>query len=192
MEITLKHLLNELGQRTWPTTARASVVQERRAALDMASLPFEPESHSQTTQETSMSEAWQYQVRVTLAPRYAELARKDAGNAALDALNAVLARHRAELKCQFDAFADYVAQAEREGIAHYPLYEWTKQTIENPAKKARYLEVFTLYVNGDEVYDKALADALEADLNALADDAITSIRKFDTNPANNPQPPRRD
>jgi hypothetical protein len=167
-------------------------VQERRAALDMASPPFEPESNAQTTQETSMNEAWQYQVRITLAPHYAELARKDAGNAELDALNALLTRHRAELKCQFDAFADYVAQAEREGIEHYPLYEWTKQTIENPAKKARYLEVFTLYVNGGDVYDKALADALEASLNAFTGDAITSIRKFDTNPANNPQPPRRD
>jgi hypothetical protein len=93
------------------------------------------------------------------------------------------------MKCQYDAFADYVAQAQRDGVEHYPLYRWTRETIENPAKKAKYLEAFTLYVNGDEVYDKALADALEADLQSLRSDALIDIRKFDTNPAHNPQPP---
>lgn len=136
-----------------------------------------------------MTESWQYQVRIRLAPDYAALARTDPASEKLAPLNALLIRHNAQLKCQYDAFADYVAQAERDGIEHYPLYRWTRETIENPAKKARYLEAFTLYVNGDEVYDKALADALEADLQLLASEAITDIRKFDTNPAHNPQPP---
>jgi hypothetical protein len=136
-----------------------------------------------------MSETWQYQVRVRLAPRYAEMARNDPLNTALAEFNALLARHHAQCVCQFDAFADYVAQAEREGTEHFPLYRWTRDTIENPEKKAKYLEAFTLYVNGDEVYDKPLADALEADLHALGSEAIVDIRKFDTNPAHNPQPP---
>jgi hypothetical protein len=139
---------------------------------------------------------WQYQVRVRLASRYAEMARNEAGDAgdadhaaALADLNALLARHHARLKCQYDAFADYVAEAERHGTEQYPLYRWTRETIENPEKKAKYLEAFTIYVNDDEVYDKALADALEADLQALNSEAVTDIRKLDTNPANNPQPP---
>jgi hypothetical protein len=136
-----------------------------------------------------MNESWQYQVRIRLAPAHAALARNDPANEKLAAINALLIAHDAQMKCQYDAFADYVAQAERDGVEHYPLYRWTRETIENPAKKAKYLEAFTLYVNGDEVYDKALADALEADLRALASDAITDIRKFDTNPAHNPQPP---
>jgi hypothetical protein len=136
-----------------------------------------------------MDESWQYQIRIRLAPDYAAWARRDPAHEKLAPINALLIRHNALMKCQYDAFADYVAQAERDGIEHYPLYRWTRETIENPAKKAKYLEAFTLYVNGDEVYDKALADALEADLQALASDAITDIRKFDTNPAHNPQPP---
>ncbi|BAN27330.1 hypothetical protein [Caballeronia insecticola] len=136
-----------------------------------------------------MNATWQYQVRIKLAPEYAAMARQQTSNETLAALNAVLARHNAQLKCQYDAFADYVAQAERDGIEHYPLYRWTRETIENPAKKAKYLEAFTLYVNGEEVYEKALADALEADLHSLASAAIVDIRKYDTNPANNPQPP---
>ncbi|MEZ2353020.1 hypothetical protein [Caballeronia sp. RCC_10] len=138
---------------------------------------------------------WQYQVRVRLSPRYAELARKDRSNPALSSLNTLLERHDAQLKCQFDAFADYVAEAEREGTEHYPLYRWTRETIENPEKEAKYLEAFTLYVNGDEVYDKAIADALELDLRELAahaSDVIAEVRKFDTNPAHNPQPPSYD
>ncbi|MFM0049440.1 hypothetical protein [Caballeronia grimmiae] len=138
---------------------------------------------------------WQYQVRVRLSPPYAELARKDGSNPALSSLNTLLERHDAQLKCQFDAFADYVAEAEREGTEHYPLYRWTRETIENPEKKAKYLEAFALYVNGDEVYDKAIADALELDLQKLAahaSDVIAEVRKFDTNPAHNPQPPSYD
>jgi len=80
---------------------------------------------------------WQYQVRVRLSPRYAELARKDRSNPALSSLNTLLERHDAQLKCQFDAFADYVAEAEREGTEHYPLYRWTRETIENPEKEAK-------------------------------------------------------
>jgi hypothetical protein len=139
-----------------------------------------------------MTQAWQYQIRLRLAPPYADIARKDPANEQLKDLTDLLTRHHAALKCQFDAFADYVSEAERNGVEHYPLYRWTRETIENPAKKAKYLEAFTLYVNGEEVYDKALADALETDLRALKSDAITDIRKLDTNPANSPQPPAYD
>jgi len=107
------------------------------------------------------------------------------------ALADILANHRATLKCQFDAFAEYVATAEENGVENYPLYEWTKATIENPAKKEKYLKSFTLYVDGREVYAKEIADALAADLQPLARSGlITRLSKYDTNPANNPQPPK--
>jgi hypothetical protein len=75
-------------------------------------------------------------------------------------------------------------------VENYPLYEWTKATIENPAKKEKYLKSFTLYVDGREVYAKEIADALAADLQPLAHSGlITRLSKYDTDPANNPQPP---
>ena len=139
-----------------------------------------------------MSDRWKYQVRINLGPSFAAAARRDPQDPSLGALPAILAKHEARLKCQYDAFADYVAEAEREGIDRYPLYAWTKATIENPAKKAKYIESFTLYVAGEEVYAKDLADALEADLQPLVDGRfITRLAKHDTNPANNPQPPAR-
>jgi hypothetical protein len=105
----------------------------------------------------------------------------------------ILADHRAAPKCQFDAFAEYVAAAEEHGAENYPLYQWTKVTIENPAKREKYLKSFTLYVRDEEVYAKEIADALEEDLQPLTTTGfITRISKYDTNPANNPQPPQRE
>jgi hypothetical protein len=139
-----------------------------------------------------MSEQWKYQVRIDLADEPAEVARRDPTDPALAPLPDILCRHNATLKCQYDAFAGYVAEAEREGIERYPLYHWTKATIKNPVKKVKYLKSFTLYVDGDEVYAKDKADALESDLQPLVGGGlITRLAKHDTNPANNPQPPAR-
>jgi hypothetical protein len=77
-------------------------------------------------------------------------------------LSSVLAKHRAKLRCQFDLFAEYVAEAERVGTEDYHLYEWTKATIEDPVKVAKYVESFSLYVDDQEVYAKEIADAPEA------------------------------
>jgi len=139
-----------------------------------------------------MNEPWQYQIRIYLDDAAAETARRTPDDAALRPLRDILARHRATMTCQFDAFAGYVAAAEKEGTEHYPFYAWTKATIEDPAKKAKYLKSFTLYVEGDEVYAKEKADALEAALQPLVGGGlITRMSKHDTNPANNPQPPAR-
>lgn len=140
-----------------------------------------------------MTVEWQYQVRFDMDDAAtAESARRDLRNSLLAPLAEILANHHATLKCQFDAFAEYVATAEKHGVENYPLYEWTKATIENSAKKAKYLKSFTLYVDGREVYAKEIADALAADLQPLAHSGlITRLSKYDTNPANNPQPPKR-
>mgnify|MGYP005820434913 CR=1 FL=1 len=135
---------------------------------------------------------WQYQIRIDLTPEYAEAARSGEDNPALAPLMAVLAKHGAAMKCQFDAFAEYVAGCEKTGAVDDPLYRWTKATIENPAKKDKYLKSFTLYAGGKEVYRKEIADALEADLQPLTGGGpVARIAKNDTNPANNPQPPAR-
>jgi len=139
-----------------------------------------------------MGEQWQYQLRIYLSDKFAEVARCDPGNPAIKPLTDILAKHHAAMKCQFDGFAGYVTEAEKHGTENYPLYAWTKATIEDPAKKEKYTKSFTLYANGQEVYAKELADALENDLQPLVGGAlITRLSKHDTNPANNPQPPPR-
>jgi len=136
---------------------------------------------------------WQYQVRFDVNdPARAESVRRKVRDPVLSTLFDILVAHRAAPKCQFDAFAEYVAAAEEHGIESYPLYKWTKATIEDPAKKEKYLRSFTVYVDEREVYAKEIADALEADLQPLATGGlIARISKYDTNPANNPQQPQR-
>jgi hypothetical protein len=134
---------------------------------------------------------WQYQVRFDVgdAATAGALRRRDP---MLAPLLDILAAHHALAKCQFDAFAEYVAAAEAQGAENYPLHAWTKATIDDPAKKEKYLKSFTLHVDDQEVYAKPIADALEQDLQPLVDSGlITRLSKYDTNPANNPQPPQR-
>ncbi len=139
-----------------------------------------------------MNDQWQYQVRINLAEEMARLARRDPSDPALAPLPDILRRHNATLKCQYDAFADYVSEAEQNGVDKYPLYEWTKATIEDTAKQEKYRKAFTLYIDGDEVYDGDKADAHAADLQPLAGgELVTRLTKHDTNPANNPQMPER-
>jgi hypothetical protein len=139
-----------------------------------------------------MTEPWQYQLRIDLADDAAAAARRDPADPALAPLPDILRRHHAVMKSQYDAFAAYVAEAERQGIERFPLYQWTKDTIENPAKQAKYVKSFTLYVGGEEVYDRIKANALEAELQPLVGgELITRLAKHDTNPANNPQMPAR-
>ena len=135
---------------------------------------------------------WQYQLRIDLVDEVAEAVRTGEGHPGLRELSDILARHDAVLQCQYDAFAGYCAEAERKGVDQYPLYAWTKATIEDPVKKARYARSFALHVGGDEVYSKAKADALEAEIQSLVGGpVVTAMAKHDTNPANNPQPPKR-
>ena len=139
-----------------------------------------------------MTNQWKYQIRIYLGDELAEAARRDPDNPALKRLAEILRKHHATMVCQFDAFAGYVAEAEKNGTEDYPLYEWTKATIEDPAKKAKYIKSFTLYVDGNEVYAKEKADALESDLQPLvAGKLVMRLSKHDTNPATNPQPPAR-
>jgi len=67
-----------------------------------------------------MSDQWEYQVRINLADAFAEVARSDPA-VWHQAAHRHLTKHHATLKNQFDAFAEYVAEAEKHGPEHFPL-----------------------------------------------------------------------
>tara|TARA_Y100000588_G_scaffold164013_1_gene178122 strand:+ start:1211 stop:1642 length:432 start_codon:yes stop_codon:yes gene_type:complete len=140
-----------------------------------------------------MTTEWNYQIRVTLTEESAKIFREDPSDSTFAVLNSVLANHGAALKCQFDAFSDYVSEAEKEGQENYALYQWTKDTIEDPEKKSKYLRSFTVYVLDEQVYSAALAEPLERDLKSLKSNSefILAISKYDTNPEKNPQMPAK-
>ncbi len=137
-----------------------------------------------------MNEPWQYQIRVYLTDEIAAVARRDLNDPALRPLTDILHRRHATLVNQFDAFADYVAEAEKEGPENFPLYKWTKATVEDAAKRAKHSTTFSLHISGKEIYPAAEADALEADLQPLLGGRlIARMSRHDTNPANNLQVP---
>ena len=111
---------------------------------------------------------------------------------ALRPLQEILAAHDARLICQYDAFAGYCAEAEEQGIEHYPLYAWTRAVIADPAKQEKYQKSFSIHVSGAEVYARDKADPLEAALTPLVGTGVvTRLAKHDTNPANSPQMPEK-
>lgn len=137
-----------------------------------------------------MADEWQYQLRVDLTEDAAGAARAGAAYPGLGPLRRIIAAHDAALVCQYDAFAGYCAEAEAQGIEHYPLYAWTKAVIADPAKEAKYLKSFSIHVGGDEVYAKDKAEALKAALRPLVGaGVVTRLAKHDTNPENSPQMP---
>jgi hypothetical protein len=55
---------------------------------------------------------------------------------------------------------------------------------DDPAKEAKYTKSFTIYVGGDEVYERSKADALEAELTPLVGGPIVAqMFRYDTDPA---------
>ena len=139
-----------------------------------------------------MADQWQYQLRVDLAEGAAEAARSGADHPGLGPLRRILAAHDAALVCQYDAFAGYCAQAEAQGVEHYPLYAWTRAVIADPAKETKYLKSFSIHVGGDEVYAKEKAEALETALVPLVGaGVVTRLAKHDTNPENSPRMPEQ-
>lgn len=137
-----------------------------------------------------MSGEWKHQVRIYVEEAEAEALRNRSRDALPQPLAEILAKHDAVLSNQLQAFEDYVAEAEKAGIESFPLYRWTKMTIEDPEKRRKHLRAFALVVSGEIVYAKAIADALAADLEPLVGKGpVTGLSRHDTNPENNIRPP---
>ena len=95
------------------------------------------------------------------------------------------------LVCTFEAFKEYCDEAEQNGTEKYGLYHWTKSTIEDPLKKSKHLKSFAFYLGNDQIYEKELATGIQSHLKEIDDQELLEINLLDSNPANNPQPPKR-
>ena len=132
-----------------------------------------------------MSDTWNYQLRVYLDNELAEAAY-NGDRTALRPVTAVLEKHQAILVSQFRAFEDYVTEAEANGVEKFPLYRWTKATVQDPTMRARHIPAFAIRVAGQEVYGREVTDKIEDDLKPLVGgELIRRMSRHDTNPANN-------
>ena len=138
-----------------------------------------------------MSE-WLYQIRIKVSEKLSEDLRTANDLELSREINNIASDNNCRLVCTFDAFKEYCEEAEREGIEQYELYHWTKNTIDNPEKKAKHLKSFAFYEGYNQVYSKKLAYSIEQRLKNLdGGNDIVEINLIDSNPANNPQPPKR-
>tara|TARA_B100000212_G_scaffold218846_1_gene165780 strand:+ start:154 stop:567 length:414 start_codon:yes stop_codon:yes gene_type:complete len=134
---------------------------------------------------------WLYQVRIRVSENLSESLRSGNHTDLAQSLDKISNDHGMSLVCTYDAFKGYCDEAEENGIDEYALYEWTKSTIENPEKKAKHLKSFAFYRGFEQIYEKELALSLEEKLKKLGKSAdLLEIKVIDSNPANNPQPPR--
>lgn len=139
-----------------------------------------------------MNNDWLYQVRVYFSLNFVNLYNSNKRSDLKTKLLQILQKNNADLLSQYDGFMGYVLEAEKNGIDNYPLYQWTKDSLENSGKTEKYRTSYTIYVNNEEVYSKEEADNLEKNLKLIIDKvSILRISKHDTNPANNPQPPSK-
>ena len=134
---------------------------------------------------------WLYQIRIKVSNKLSEDLRGANDLELSKQITKIATDNDARLVCTFDAFADYCEEAERVGIEKYELYHWTKSTIDNPDKKAKHLKSFAFYQGNNQVYSKKLACTIEQCLKELeSHDDIVEINLIDSNPKNNPQPPK--
>ena len=132
-----------------------------------------------------------YQVRLDVTEDIAEEVRNKNYYKLNEYIDAILLKVDAELICQFDAFNNFVIECEKENNTDNALYKWTKDTIEDSLKKTKYLKSFTVYVNGEQLYEKKTADYLESEIKKLDEKRILKVSKYNSDPKNNPQPPKK-
>ena len=106
-------------------------------------------------------------------------------------LTSMLEIHDASLICQYDAFVNFVKECESKDETDNPLYRWTKETIEDEIKKTKYKNIYSVIVNNQQVYKKEIADLIKQKIEQENLNTIISMDKFDTQPKNNPQPPKK-
>ena len=132
-----------------------------------------------------------YQLRIDFDEKAAkELISSKNINSCKD-LSSVLEEENAKLICQYEAFSLFVKECEQNNLTSTPLYKWTKDTIENKDKKIKYMKSFTIYVRSEQLYKKDVANRIEKKLLSLNCECILKVNKYDSNPKNNPQPPKK-
>tara|TARA_Y100000817_G_scaffold183826_1_gene143653 strand:- start:143 stop:553 length:411 start_codon:yes stop_codon:yes gene_type:complete len=122
-----------------------------------------------------------YQIRLNVSDNFTDN----------DVLNKLLESYNASLMCQYDAFVFFVRECENKKETDNSLYKWTKDTIEDGIKEAKYKKIYSVYVDKQQVYKENIADKIIEEITSLNLSTIESIDKFDTQPKNNPKPPKQ-
>ena len=147
--------------------------------------------HDKNLSLQSMNNEWLYQVRIKLSQELADDLRSESSLDISKKINNIARKHQTRPVCTLDGFLDYVKEAERNNIKDYPLYHWTKSVVQDPDKQIKHSKSFAFYFGDEQIYEKELAVSLYNDLVEFNDkNKIEEIKLIDSNPRNNPQPPK--
>jgi hypothetical protein len=136
---------------------------------------------------------WLYQVRIRVNANLSDALRNKTLIGTSKEIYKIAEFHGASPVCTYNAFCEYCNEAEREGVDKYPLYDWTKQIIDDPKKKQKHVKSFAFYIANAQVYKKKIAKLLHTDLLSFYNDGlIEDLKLIDSNPQNNPQSPKND
>ena len=133
---------------------------------------------------------WMYQIRIVVTSELSADLRALRSSASAKAISKIAADNAMEPVCTFDAFQAYCDEAEKYELHEFPLYHWTKSTVDDPVKKEKHQKSFAFYRDYDQIYSKDVAEALYDDLLVLNSPDILEVKIIDSNPKNNPQPPQ--
>jgi len=135
---------------------------------------------------------WLYQVRIKVSEELSNVLRAGKLEGTSKEIYRIASKYGTFPVCTYDAFCDYCAEAESNVFEEYPLYDWTKKVIEDPEKRKKHIKSFAFYTEDSQVYKEKLARSLLNSLLPLHEKSlIEDLTLIDSNPKNNPQPPRK-
>ena len=133
---------------------------------------------------------WLYQIRIVVTSALSTDLRSMGTSTTAQEVTEIAKKYDMRAVCTYDAFKAYCEEAEGNGLEGYSLYNWTKATLDNPAKREKHQKSFAFYRDNDRIYSKDVAEALHKDLLVLNSPDILEVKLIDSNPKNNPQPPQ--
>ena len=133
---------------------------------------------------------WLYQIRIVVTSALSTDLRSRGTSTTAIKVTEIAKKYDMQAVCTYDAFKAYCEEAERNGLDGYSLYNWTKATLNNPAKREKHQKSFAFYRDNDQIYPKDVAESLYRDLMAVNSPDILEVKLIDSNPENNPQPPQ--
>ena len=139
-----------------------------------------------------MKKNWLYQVRIRVDTELSDSLRANQLTGTSGIIFSLASQYGLRPVCTYDAFRGYCLEAEANKLEDFPLYEWTKNTIENPEKIEKHKKSFAFYKENKQIYEEDLAKSFYEKLKPLLEEnKIQELNLIDSNPANNPQPPTK-
>ena len=94
---------------------------------------------------------WLYQIRIVVTSALSTDLRSMGTSTTAQEVAEIAKKYDMRAVCTYDAFKAYCEEAEGNGLEGYSLYNWTKATLDNPAKREKHQKSFAFYRDNDQI-----------------------------------------